>query len=127
MRLVNLFLATLPLLGFSSSGISDPIPNLGDAPTADALGGSGGVPGFTVADPRDNPNNPDNSIFNPDNSPRNPENSRFNPDNSPVLPGNSRVIWDNNGNAVGYAVPKASGGSNYYDYNGNRIGYENGR
>lgn len=36
---------------------------------------------------------------------------------------NSRVVYDNNGNAVGYATPRTDGGYNVYDNSGNYTGY----
>ena len=53
-----------------------------------------------------------------ENSPNNWNNSRNNP--------NANLIYDNYGNAQGYAVPKANGtGVNVYDFDGNRRGYYN--
>jgi hypothetical protein len=69
------------------------------------------------------PYNWDNSRHNLDNSSLNWNNSPYNLDNSPNLWGNERIIRDENGKAQGYAVPKADGGVNFYDRNGNRNGY----
>jgi len=83
------------------------------------------VPTPFAQSPDNSPYNPKNSQYNPDNSPYNPKNSPYNPDNSRYKPNNDRIIRDNQGNAKGYAVPKKGGGSNYYDFNGNRTGYSN--
>lgn len=69
------------------------------------------------------PNNWNNSPNNWDNSPNNWNNSPNNWNNSPNRWGNERIIRDNSGNPTGYAVPKADGGVNFYDSNGNRRGY----
>jgi len=61
------------------------------------------------------------------NSPWNYKNSPNNYDNSPLKYGNERIIRDNQGNATGYAVPKADGGVNYYDFSGKRQGYTPGQ
>ena len=83
--------------------------------------------GVGALDYRDSPINPDNSAVNPDNTSIEWRNNPVNPDNSPIFPDNPRIIRDNNGNAVGYAVPKVGGGTNYFDFNGNRTGYDTGR
>ena len=70
------------------------------------------------------PNNFNNSNNNFANSPNNFKNSPNNYQNSQYNP-NSKGIYDSQGNRQGYAVPKASGGTNIYDNNGNRIGYSN--
>ncbi|CCY24403.1 tat pathway signal sequence [Brachyspira sp. CAG:484] len=71
------------------------------------------------------PNNWNNSINNWQNSPNNWVNSPNNWNNSINNP-NANIIYDSNGNARGYAVPKSNGtGMNLYDFNGNRNGYYN--
>ena len=51
-------------------------------------------------------------------SPYNWDNSRYNP--------NANIIYDSQGQAQGYAVPKQNGtGVNVYDFNGKRQGYYN--
>lgn len=59
-----------------------------------------------------------NSSTNWRNSPGNWNNSRYNP--------NANIIYDSQGQAQGYAVPKQNGtGVNVYDFNGKRQGYYN--
>ena len=69
------------------------------------------------------PNNWNNSPSNWENSQSNWNNSPNNWSNSPNNFGNTRIIRDNNGNAQGYAVPKADGGVNLFNQNGTRKGY----
>jgi hypothetical protein len=69
------------------------------------------------------PNNWSNSPNNWENSSSNWNNSPNNWENSPNNWGNERIIRGENGNAQGYAVPRADGGVNFYDGNGNRTGY----
>lgn len=59
-----------------------------------------------------------NSSSNWKNSPGNWNNSRYNP--------NANIIYNSQGQAQGYAVPKQNGtGVNVYDFNGKRQGYYN--
>ena len=67
------------------------------------------------------------SPYNYENSPYNYKNSPYNYDNSPYKYNNERIIRDNQGRAKGYAVPKDDGGTNYYDFDGNRRGYKPGQ
>ena len=68
------------------------------------------------------PNNWNNSENIWENSPNNWQNSPNNWNNSRNNP-NANLIYDNYGNAQGYAVPKSNGtGVNVYDFNGNRRG-----
>jgi len=69
------------------------------------------------------PNNWDNSHLNYENNSLNFKNSPLNHDNSPLKLGNDRIVYDENGKATGYAVPKESGGVNVYDLDGDRVGY----
>jgi hypothetical protein len=69
------------------------------------------------------PNNWDNSVNNWENSPNNWKNSPGNWENSPNRWGNERLIYDNDGDSIGYAVPKEEGGVNIYNFDGNRRGY----
>lgn len=117
-------------------GQAEGIPNLsdgdgvhlGDPVNTETLStGRGRDSGVGAVDWQDSPINPRNSTVNPENTSIYWRNNPVNPANSPIFPNNPRTIRDNDGNAVGYAVPKAGGGVNYFDYNGNRIGYENGR
>lgn len=79
--------------------------------------------GFTSWE--NSPNNCNNSVNNWENSPNNWQNSPNNWNNSRNNP-NANLIYDNYGNAQGYAVPKANGtGVNVYDFDGNRRGYYN--
>jgi hypothetical protein len=72
------------------------------------------------------PYNWENSPYNWENSPHNFKNSPYNWDNSPYKWNNDRIIRDNQGRAKGYAVPREDGGTNYYDFDGNRRGYKPG-
>jgi hypothetical protein len=63
-------------------------------------------------------NNYKNNSYNYENSPYNYKNSYFNP--------NRTSIVNDDGNSVGYAVPKAGGGYNLFDNNGKRIGFSTG-
>ena len=74
-------------------------------------------------DYRSSPNNYQNSSNNYENRSENYNNSPNNYDNSPKKYGNDRIIRDNHGNPQAYAVPKNDGGVNFFDMNGNRIGY----
>jgi hypothetical protein len=78
----------------------------------------------SASDYNSSPNNYNNSPNNYDNSPNNYNNSPNNYENSPNKYGNKRIIRDNDGNPSGYAVPKSDGGINYFDMDGNRIGYQ---
>jgi hypothetical protein len=71
-----------------------------------------------------------NSPLNYENSPYNYENSSSNYNNSPMNWENSRsnvssdrIIRNNEGEAIGYAVPKRDGGVNFFDLEGKRRGY----
>lgn len=66
---------------------------------------------------KNSPNNWENSSNNWKNSPNNWQNS---PNNSS---GNNGTVRNSDGSSAGYAVPKADGGVNIYDNNGNRTGY----
>lgn len=72
------------------------------------------------------PYNWDNNQMNWENNTYNWENNPYNWDNSPHKYGNQRIIRDNQGNAMGYIVPKSSGGANLFDLDGNRQGYMSG-
>lgn len=72
------------------------------------------------------PMNWNNNSMNYENSSMNFKNSPMNWDNSPMNPNAANIIYDNNGNARGYAVPKSNGtGVNVYDFKGNRVNYFN--
>lgn len=70
------------------------------------------------------PYNFQNSEMNWENSPMNFRNSPMNMENNPININSDRIIRDSSGEATGYAVPKADGGVNYYDLQGNRQGYQ---
>jgi len=70
------------------------------------------------------PANWKNSEANWENSPANWENSPANWKNSPANWDSDRMVYDEDGDAVGYRVPKKSGGANYFSLDGERIGYE---
>lgn len=70
------------------------------------------------------PYNYNNSEFNFNNSPYNYNNSPYNYDNSPYNFNSPNRIYDNNGNAQGYSTQTPSGVTNYFDFNGNRLGYQ---
>jgi hypothetical protein len=91
-----------------------------------------GVLIFTTAlvhagDWNSSPNNWKNNESNWDNNSNNWKNSPNNWQNSPNKYGNENLIYDGSGNASGYAVPNSSGGTNMYDFDGNRQGYVPGR
>lgn len=69
------------------------------------------------------PNNYANSPNNYANSPNNYENAPNNYENNPYNTNSNRIIRDNDGQATGYAVPRADGGVNYFNSNGGRSGY----
>jgi hypothetical protein len=69
------------------------------------------------------PNNWDNSSANFQNSPHNWENSPSNWKNSKNNFDSNRVVRDSAGNPIGYSVQKPDGGSNMFDFSGNRKGY----
>lgn len=70
------------------------------------------------------PYNFKNSEMNWENSSMNFRNSPMNMENNPININSDRIIRDNSGEATGYAVPKPDGGVNYYDFQGNRQGYQ---
>ena len=82
-------------------------------------------------------NSPQNWKNNPDNwanSPQNYQNNSQNWKNSPQNWQNSASnynstngIYDSAGNRVGYGVPTANGGVNYFNNDGSRRGYQSGR
>ncbi len=76
-----------------------------------------------VTDWNSSPSNWNNSASNWNNSSSNWNNSPSNWENSASKFGNDRIVRDNNGNPVGYAVPKDGGGVNIYNTAGERTGY----
>ena len=85
--------------------------------------------GSVYAQGLDSENSPysyDNSKYNSANSPYNYNNSKYNPKNS-IYSNSDRIIYDEQGNATGYAVPKEGGGVNYFEYDKtDRTGYQPG-
>jgi hypothetical protein len=73
------------------------------------------------------PYNGKNSPYTWENSSHNGKNSPHNRDNSPYKWDNDRIIRDNQGRTKGYAAPKSGGGVNYFDFDGNRRGYNPGQ
>ncbi len=69
------------------------------------------------------PLNYNNSSLNYENSSLNYNNSPLNYENSQLNPNNNRIIRNENGEGMGYVVPKDDGGANIFDFNGNRLGY----
>lgn len=64
-----------------------------------------------------------NSSSNWSNSDNNWENSPNNWENSPNRWGNDRTIYESDGEAEGYVVPKDGGGTNLYGNDGARQGF----
>lgn len=69
------------------------------------------------------PLNPANSPYALENSPYNLANSPYNINNSPYNFGSPNNIIDNDGDWVGYKVNTPSGTTNYFNQDGERIGY----
>ena len=80
--------------------------------------------GVVFADGTDfNTSNPYTSSNNPYTSNNNP----YSNDNNPYNQSSTRIIRDNSGQPTGYAVPKADGGTNYFNYGSTgRTGYQSG-
>jgi hypothetical protein len=75
---------------------------------------------------RNNPDNWQNSSQNWQNSSQNWKNSPQNWQNSANNYNNANGIYDSNGNRIGYRVPSANGGVNYFNNDGSRRGYQPG-
>jgi hypothetical protein len=75
---------------------------------------------------RNNPDNWQNSPQNWQNSSQNWKNSPQNWQNSGNNYNNANGIYDSNGNRIGYSVPSANGGINYFNNDGSRRGYKPG-
>lgn len=69
------------------------------------------------------PHNWKNSPYNWDNSSHNWKNSPHNWGNSPQRWNNDRIVRDNSGRPQGYIVPKADGGANIFNFDGERKAY----
>ncbi len=69
------------------------------------------------------PLNYQNSDLNYENSPLNYRNSPLNYDNSALNPQSGNGIYNSEGHRIGYGVEAPSGVTNFFDNNGNRIGY----
>jgi predicted PurR-regulated permease PerM len=76
---------------------------------------------------KNNPDNWQNSSQNWQNSAQNWKNSPQNWQNSASNYNNSNGIFDSKGNRVGYSVPTANGGVNYFNNDGSRRGYQPGQ
>jgi hypothetical protein len=71
-------------------------------------------------------NSPDNWLNNSQNWENSSQNWKNNPQNWQNNPSNynsTNGIYDSNGNRVGYSVPNANGGVNYFNNDGSRRGY----
>jgi hypothetical protein len=75
---------------------------------------------------QNSPNNWQNSSQNWENSSQNWKNNPQNWQNSANNYNNANGIYDSNGNRVGYGVPSANGGINYFNNDGSRRGYKPG-
>ena len=75
---------------------------------------------------RNNPDNWQNSSQNWQNSSQNWKNSPQNWQNSANNYNNANGIYDSSGNRIGYRVPSANGGVNYFNNDGSRRGYQPG-
>jgi|GEM_PF-5853376 len=74
---------------------------------------------------KDNPSNWNNNSSNWQNNPSNWENNPSNWNNSQSNP-KANLIYDNEGHATGYVVPKSNGsGVNIFDFSGKNKGYYN--
>jgi hypothetical protein len=83
------------------------------------------TPQYIVPTPyQDSPYNFNNNIQNFENSPYNFNNSPYNFNNSPYNYGAPNRIYDSNGAPMGYTTTTPSGVTNYYDFEGNRFGYQ---
>lgn len=70
------------------------------------------------------PLNYQNSGLNYENSSLNYRNSPLNYDNSALNPRSGNGIYNSDGHRIGYGVEAPSGVINFFDNNGNRIGYQ---
>ena len=75
---------------------------------------------------QNSPDNWKNSSQNWQNSWDNWKNSPQNWDNSGSNYNSTNGIYDSNGNRIGYIVPSADGGINYFNNDGSRRGYQPG-
>lgn len=83
------------------------------------------TPQYIVPTPfKASPQNFNNSPQNFYNSPYNFNNSPQNFNNSPYNYGATNRIYDSNGNPMGYTTTTPQGVTNYFDFNGNRLGYK---
>jgi hypothetical protein len=76
---------------------------------------------------QNNPNNWQNSSQNWQNNSQNWKNNPQNWQNSANNYNNANGIYDSNGNRIGYSVPSANGGINYFNNDGSRRGYRPGQ
>lgn len=77
----------------------------------------------TITPYQASPYNYKNSEFNYNNSPYNYKNSPYNYKNSEYNMNSPNRIYDNSGNAAGYVTKTPDGVTNYFDFEGNRLGY----
>lgn len=71
-----------------------------------------------------NPLNYKNSPYNYDNSQYNYRNSQYNWENNSYNLDSRSGIYNDQGNRVAYEVQNVQGTRNFYDINGNRLGYQ---
>jgi hypothetical protein len=74
-----------------------------------------------------NPYNYKNSEFNYNNSPYKWENSPYNYENSQYNYNSRTRVYTNSGDSIGYETMSPSGVQNYFDNDGNRVGYRGER
>ena len=71
-----------------------------------------------------NPLNYKNSSYNYDNSQYNYRNSQYNWENNSYNLESKSGIYNDQGNRVAYEVQNVQGTRNFYDFDGNRLGYQ---
>lgn len=88
-----------------------------------ALGSASAATANPTFDFNASPLNYQNSDLNYENSPLNYRNSPLNYDNSALNPRSANGVYNSEGHRIGYGVEAPSGVTNFFDNNGNRIGY----
>ena len=76
--------------------------------------------GFADSNPYSAANNP----YSAQNNPYSTNNNQYSSENNRYNTNNTRIIRNGSGEAMGYAVPRSDGGTNYYSYDGGYIGYQ---